>query len=353
MFQKLFSFLTPAQTTVGLSIGSSSIKLVELKNEKNTWKLLHFGMVQLPEDVVVNREIVNPTAVIDSLKTMLGQIKLKNKSVCTAISGTSLIIKRMTVEVQNMRELQEQVFWEAEQYLPFDIAEVVMDFQVLAQSKEQKVDVLLVAAKKTVVNSYMNAIESSGLKTKILDTDFFALQNIYEINYPAQSGEAVMIVDIGASAMKFIVVHSGIPVFTKEVTLGGSNLTAEIQKQLGLSYTDAETLKTGGQGGTYPQEVSDLMHMMTENFSSEVKKVLDVYSASSSGAPISYILLGGGSSKIPGLSKILEENLSQPTQMMNPFNAISYDPAVFTPEYVAAISPIAAVPLGLALRAGA
>jgi type IV pilus assembly protein PilM len=341
-------------TAVGLSIGTSSIKLVELKRAGKLWKLLHFGIVQLPEDIIVNREIINSIAVTDSIKTLIGQIKLKNHQVCTSLSGTSLIIRRMALEVPKLNELQEQVFWEAEQYLPFDVSEVVMDYQVLSRSKDSKTDVLFVAVKKTVLDSYMSCISDAGLKSKIVDVDVFALQNLFEVNYPANPSEAVAIIDIGASAMKTVVVHGGIPVFTKDTAIGGRNLTAEIQKNLNLTYVDAETLKIGAdQGGTIPQEVSDLMHVMADNFATEIKRAIDFYNASSSGAPIAYILLTGGSSKLPGLSRVVEESVGLPTQLMNPFNAISYDPAIFTQEYLSNIAPIAAIPIGLALRAGA
>ncbi len=343
-----------SQTAVGLSIGTSSIKLVELKKVGKMWKLLHFGIIQLPEDVVVNREIVNPIAVTENIKTLVDQIKLQNKAVCASLSGTSVIIKRMTLEVPNMRDLQDQVFWEAEQYLPFDVSEVVMDYQVLSRSKDHKTDVLLVAVKKTVLETYIKCIQDSDLKAKIIDVDFFALQNLFEANYPMNPAEAVAIIDIGASALKLMVLHAGIPVYTKDSAIGGHNLTSEIQKNLNLSFIDAEILKVdGGPGGTTPQEVSDLMMTMAENFATEIKRALDFYNASSTGAPVAYVLLSGGSSRIPGLSKIIEDSIGLPTQLINPFNSISYDPAVFTQEYLTNIAPIAGIPIGLALRAGA
>src|SRR5262249_10330025 len=157
-----------------LSIGTSAIKLVELKKSGKSWSLLHFGMAQLPEDVIVNREIVNHVAVVETVKTLINQLRLKNKSVCTSLSGTSVIIKRLTLEVPNMRELQDSVFWEAEQYLPFDISEVVMDYHVLSRGKDHKTDVILVAAKRNVVDTYMGCIQDSGLTPKIVDIDFFA-----------------------------------------------------------------------------------------------------------------------------------------------------------------------------------
>jgi type IV pilus assembly protein PilM len=172
------------------------------------------------------------------------------------------------------------------------------------------------------------------------------------VNYPVNPAEAVAVVDIGASSTKITVVHAGAPVFTKDSAIGGRNLTAEIQKSMNLSYADAESLKVGDTSNM-PQEISDLMHIMAENLATEIKRALDFYNASSSGAPVSYVLLAGGSSKIPELSKVVEEAAGIPCQLANPFNAISYDPAVFTPDYIAAIAPIAAIPIGLALRAGA
>jgi type IV pilus assembly protein PilM len=341
-------------SAIGLSIGTAAIKIVELKKVGNSWKLAHFGLVQLADDVVVNREIVNSVAVSESIKTLIGQIKLSSKSVCTSLSGSSVIIKRMTIDVPNTSELADQVFWEAEQYLPFDISDVVMDFQLLSISSDKKADVILVAVKKTVLDTYVNCVEDTGLKAKIVDVDYFALQNLYEANYPMNPGEAVAIVDIGAGSLKLVVVHDAVPVFTKDSAVGGRNLTAEIQKNLGLSYADAETLKTGGgPDGTIPQEVSELMQLMGENFAMEIKRALDFYNASSSGAPVAYVLLTGGSAKIPNLSKIVEDLVKLPVQIMNPFNSISYDPSVFTQEYLNSIASIAAVPIGLALRAGA
>jgi len=340
-------------TVVGLSIGSSSIKIIELKKAGNAWKLLHFGIVQIPDDVIVNREIVNPIAIVDSIKTLINQIKLNSRNVCASVSGTSVIFKRMTVDVPNPRETQEAVFWEAEQYLPFDVSQVYMDYHVLSRGSDNKTDLILIAAKKALVDTYMSAISDSGLVPKVIDIDFFAMQNLFELNYPANPSEAVALVDLGASATKIVVVDRGVPVFTKDSALGGRNITAEIQRNLNLNYADAETLKVGGQGGPMPQEVSDLLNIGAENFATEIKRALDFYSASSTGAPVAYVLLSGGSAKIPNISKVVEDATRLPTQVVNPFNAITYDPSVFTQEYLNAIAPLAAVPIGLAIRAGA
>lgn len=340
-------------TCIGLSIGTSSIKLAELKKSGKTYKLIHFGVVQLAEDGVVNREIVNSVAVIEGIKTLKNQLKLKNKMVCTSLSGNAVIVKRMSIEVQNPKELQEQVFWEAEQYLPFEASDVVMDYHLLTKAKEKNADLILVAAKRSVLDGYMGAVEQAGLKPKWVDTDFFALQNIFEANYPIGPNEAVAVVDLGAASLKMVVVHGGVPVFTKDSGIGGASLTAEIQKQLGLSYSDAEAMKLSASGGSMPQEVSDLMQMMSDQFATEIKRSIEFYHASSTGVPVSYILLAGGSARIPELSRWIEEKVGLPTQLLNPFNTITYDPKVFTQDYLSAIGSMASVPIGLALRAGA
>jgi len=356
LFSKLSGLLAfgGGDNAIGLSIGTSSIKLVELKKSGKSWKLLHFGIVQLPDETIANREITNQIAVVENLRTLVGQLKMKNKSACISLNGPSLIIKRMSIEVVDKKDLQEQVFWEAEQYIPFDISQVVMDFQVLSNSKDGKMDVLLVAVKKSELEAYMGCVQDAGLKPSVVDTDFFALQNVFEANYPVNPSEAVAVVDVGAASIKTVVMHAGVPVFTKDAAIGGRKLTEEIQKQLNLSFADAESLKVGGgQAGAMPQEVSDLMHVMAENFAAEIKRVIDFYSASSVGAPVSYALLGGGAARMPELSKIVEDTLGMPAQMINPFNSISYDPSIFTQDYITAIGPVAAIPVGLALRAGA
>jgi type IV pilus assembly protein PilM len=311
------------------------------------------GIAGLPPDSIVNREIVNPVAVTETLRSLLAQMSLQTDQVCASISGNSCIIKRMQIEVPNIKELQDQVFWEAEQYLPFEVSEVVMDFQLLSHSKEKIADVMLVGIKRSILDTYIACIEDAGLKVRIMDVDFFAMQNAFEFNYPVKPSEAAAVVDIGATSTKIAVLQSGVPIFTKDSALGGQNLTAEIQRHLNLPYSDAEALKTGAGGGAVPQEVSDLMQIAAENIAREIKRAIDFYSASSAGAPIQYLVLSGGGAKIPGLSKVVEDITGLPTQVMNPFNAISYDPAMFTQEYVTSVGPMAALPVGLAFRAGA
>ncbi|MBL7715012.1 MAG: type IV pilus assembly protein PilM [Bdellovibrionales bacterium] len=339
-----------SSSVIGLSVGSSSVKVVELIKKGKSFHLHHFGLAQLPEDAVINREIINPVAVIEAIKSLVAQIQIASRPVCTSISGNAVFIKRLTVEAPNQRELKEAVYWEAEQYLPFDPSEVVLDFHQIGK-RDKTFDVLLVGAKRSAVESYVGCIEDAGLKAKQVDVDFFAMQDSFELNYPQNPAEAVCLVDVGASSTKISIVQEGVPVFTKDSPMGGAALTAEIQKQLNLNFTDAETLKTGAAAGGVPQEVSDLMAASAEQIAGEIKQTLEVYHATGTGAPVAYVLVSGGGSKVPQFAKIVEDGCGLPTQVANPFNAISYDSGVFTQEYLAQIAPLAAVPVGLALRA--
>ncbi len=352
-FEKIKRFISPTNNFIGLSIGSSSIKLVELKKVKNSWALLHFGMIQLPAGVINNREIINPIAVTDHIKELIKQVNVSNHLVCASLSGASVLVKRMTLDVPHLEELQDQVFWEAEQYLPFDVSEVFMDYQILSRNKNNQTDLMFVAVKKTMLEAYSSCILDAGLKAHVIDIDFFALQNTFEINYQLTATEAAALVEIGSDSTKIEIIYNKIPVFTKDINLGGHSLTTEIQKILKISYADAESLKIGaGQQATTPQEISELLANMCEQISSEIKKALDFYHGSSLGPAVTFILLSGGSARIPGLSKMIEASLTLPTQIMNPFNAITCDPRLFSQDYLQKISTFASVPIGLALRLG-
>ena len=343
-----------AKSLIGMSIGTSSIKLVELKKTgADDWQLVHFATAQLPEETIVNREIVNPLAVVENIKTLDNELGLQERNVAISISGTSVIIKRLTVEVEKKTELEGQVFWEAEQYLPFDINEVYMDYSVLSPQSTGSVDVILVAAKQDVLDSYMGCVQDAGFVPKIVDVDFFALQHVFEANYQTPASQSSCLVDIGAASLKLLIVHDGIPVFTKESLMGGNNLTNEIQKHLDLSFADAESLKVSAQGVGTPQEVQELVGIMNENVAAEVKRGIDFYNASSSGAPVGGIYLTGGSAKLPNLVNFVANATGIQCQILNPFNVVSYDPEKLTDAEAVEIAPMAALALGLSIRAGA
>ena len=336
---------------IGVSIGTSSVKIAEIKKSGKSYTMTHFGIAQLPEGAIINREILNHMAVTDALKSLVSQLKIKGKQVTLSLSGAAVIIKKILLAPTAAQELEDAILWEAEQYVPFDINEVIFDYQILNKNgPEGKMEILLVTVKKALLDSYMAVIKDAGLNPKIVNVDFFAIQDTFEANYPDDQ-MAVALVDIGAASTKFSICIGGVPVYTRDAAIGGRDLTSEIQRHLNLTYQEAEILKIDGNTqGQLPQEVSDLMHVAAENIAGEIKRSIDFYVASNTGNTVNYVLLSGGCSRLPNLAKAVEDALGLPVQLLNPFANVGYDSKIFSADYLDAISSMAAVPVGLALR---
>lgn len=337
---------------VGLDLGSSSIKLVEADKKRSGWVIRSFTSVNLPEDSIVDGEIVNHSAVVEAIKNLIKESSVGAKGVCTSVSGSSVIIKHISIPKTTPKELDDQVFWEAEQYIPFDMKDINLDFEVLKlDNGEGKTEVLLVAAKKDFIEKRITTIKESGLNTEILDVDVFALANVFWENYELEDDSAVVLVDIGASLTKINIVDNKTTVFTRDVGIGGKNLTLDIQNKLGVSFQEAEVLKIDAcTTGQIPEEILPLVNAICENIALEIRRSLDFYAASPVQVPVGFVYLCGGSCRIPGLVNLLSEMLGLPVEYLNPFSKIACNGKQFSDEYVAAISSIAVVPLGLALR---
>jgi type IV pilus assembly protein PilM len=337
---------------VGLDIGSSAIKLVEVEKKRNGWLVRSFSSVTLPEDTIVDGEIVNQAAVVESIKTLLKEASPRSKMVCTSVAGASVIIKHISIPKTGPKELEDQVYWEAEQYIPFDMKEISLDFEVVSEdSGDGKMDILLVAAKKDFIDKRLTTVRESGLDPTILDIDVLALANVFWENYEMTPDNAVVLVDVGASLTKINIVSHNTTIFTRDVAIGGKNLTQEIQNKLGISFQEAEVLKIDAcSTGQIPEEVLPLVTSISENVALEIRRSLDFYAASPVQLPVTGVFLCGGASRIPGLSNMLTEVLGLAVEYLNPFNKVACSGKQFNEEFVAAISSSAAVPLGLALR---
>jgi type IV pilus assembly protein PilM len=336
---------------VGLDIGTHSVKLVELLKAKGVWQLVSFAVSPVPHGAIVEGEIVDPEALIEVIQDLFRSAKIKSRRVCVSISGSSVIIKRVPIPALSEKEVNEQVTWEAEQYIPFDLDEVYMDHQIVSKDvAASNCEVVLTAAKKEFVDSYVTLIKNANLKPILIDLDTFAVSNVFEANYEIDPKESVVLVDLGAASMKLSIHHGGGPLFTRDIPMGGNYLTSEIQKKLQVSWQDAEMLKVGGQGGGMPQEVADVIRLAVENLVNEVRRSIDFFIASSSDHVISYGLVTGGGTRVPGLVDGLQESIGVPFQILNPFGGINPDPKIFPPDYISEISPIASVATGLAMR---
>ncbi|MBI3753025.1 MAG: type IV pilus assembly protein PilM [Deltaproteobacteria bacterium] len=338
---------------VGLDIGSNSIKLIQLAPTKKGWKLVNIGMSNLPPEAIVDGSIIDSMTVISAVKELAAQQGIKIKNCVSALTGHSVIIKKVNLPVMTEAELAESIQWEAEQYIPFPITDVNIDFQILGADTEGRgqMEVMLVAVKKDVINDYTNVIKEAGLIPVVVDVDSFALENMFEMNYAIAPNENIAIINIGATITSINVLRSGITIFTRAIPLGGNQFTEEIQKALGISFKDAETLKLGGEvSGIDAEAVPQVIERISGNVAMEIKRSIDFFLGGAPGMFIGKIYLSGGCAKTKGLPAIIQERTAIPVEMLNPFANIECSPKKFALDYIKEIAPYFGVGVGLGMR---
>ncbi len=337
---------------LGLDIGSSSIKAVELELGKKSTKLTHFGMIQLPPEAIVDGAFMDSASIVESIRSLVEGLKVKTKNVAVSIAGHSVIIRKINIAAMPESQLEESIKWEAEQYIPFDIEDVNLDFQILDEpAGPDQMTVLLVAAKKEMINDYTAVIEEAGLHPVIVDVDSFAIENAYNLNNESSDDEVVALVNIGAGVMNVNILKGGTSAFTRDISIGGRQITEEIQKRLKMTYEEAEALKVGENGPAAKNaEVEEVVRSTAEQLAAEVRRSLEFFAASSSGEEIKKIFLSGGCAKIAILPNLISERIGTPIEIFNPFAKIDFNPDVYDREYIKQIAPLAAVGVGLALR---
>jgi type IV pilus assembly protein PilM len=344
-----------SKLALGLDIGSSSVKLVQLKEKKGGYALTGFGVAPLPPEAMVDGALMNSSAIVEAIQGLLAEQRLKGKDVAIGVRGHSVIIKKIQLPRMTQEELDETIQWEAEQYIPFDVKDVNIDTQVLTPEGDAagQMDVLLVAAKKDMINDFTAVCSEAGLSVSVVDVDAFAVQNAFETNYEAPAGETVVLVNVGAAVANINVVANGQTTFTRDVTMGGNAFTEEIQKQLNVSYDEAEALKVGGHGesdSVVPQEVERVIQGVADQLAGEIQRSIDFYAATAADHRIARVYLSGGTARIPALSKAIEQRAAVPVEVLDPFRGIEIDHKKFDPALIAGASAGAAVAVGLALR---
>jgi type IV pilus assembly protein PilM len=341
-----------AKTIVGLDIGSSSIKAIELKRSKGEIMVSHLGMEPLASDIVVDSMIVDSGSVSSAISKIFGEHNIKTKNVATSVSGHSVIVKPIKVQPMTESELAEGITTEAAQHIPFDIADVNLDFEILnPDSPGSQMDVLLVAVKKDKILNYTNVLSLAGKTPSVVDIDAFALQNCYEYNYQPSPDATVALLNLGASVMNINIVKGTTPLFTRDVSVGGNQYTDSLQKELDLSFEDAESLKLGRRVGTVSEDAKQpILQQVTEIIVLEIQKTFDFFRATASGEHIERIYLAGGSSKVPGLVEALRQEFSLPVEILNPFARIMPPADSFESGILDQNPGQLAVAVGLALR---
>ena len=344
-----------AKQCIGLDIGSSSVKAVQLRKKGTGWALQAFGMQPLVPQTIVDGTIMDQGAVAEAVRALWSRLKLRQKEVAIAIAGHSVIIKKITVPAMKPDELAANIRNEAEHHIPFGRDDVEIDYHVTnPMTPSGQTELLLVAAKKEVVSDYIQVVRDANLSPQVVDVAAFASQNGFEANYSLDPRETIVLINIGAAISNINIVRSGVSLFTRDVTIGGNAFTEEIQKQMGIAGDEAEAYKVGGsqtEDGVVPQEVLRVMEGVAEVMAGEFQRSLDFFLATTADANVTRIVLAGGSSKVTSLHRAIERRSRLPVEVANAWNRIEIDPQLDR-NYLAAHSPEALIGVGLSMRAG-
>ncbi len=344
-------FLKKQKLSIGLDIGSHAVKMCEMSETNSGRKLVSLGSSVLAPDAVRDGVLQEPAAVAEAISSLVENLRVKGKKIAISISGYSVIVKKINLAVMTKEEMESHIQSEAEQYIPFDIDDVYLDFQDLKTNteNEDRTDVMLVAAKKEVVDEYLTLLDSVGLKTLIVDVDAFALENAYEANFNLD--ENVALIDIGASKMNINVISSGTSILARDVVLGSRQVTEQIQSAFDLSYEDAEALKIGMiLPGDRQERLEEIFVNACTQWITEIKRALDFYFSNYPDESIGKLILSGGGARINGLAQFFQQETGIPVEIFNPFFKASTDSNAIDPDYLKHIAPEMAICAGLATR---
>ncbi len=336
---------------LGIDIGSYSVKICQLARSGKKYQILALGSAILPDEAVSDGSLEDAEEVSKVINLLIKNLKLKNRKVAFSISGYSVIVKKINIAAMSRPELEAHIDSEAEQYIPFDIDDVYLDYQDLhtAGSGNDMTDVMLVAAKKDVVDRYIEMLAGLKLTTKIVDVDSFAFENAYEFNYYGHDN--VALIDIGASKMNINILSNGISVVARDVLIGSNHLTDEIADNLGIEFEEAEEVKLGIRQVPEEQDsIEDAFSTICTKWVLEIKKAIDIYQANNPSAPVERIVLGGGGSKVVGLTDFLAQETGLKVERFNPFANLDFNSKKMDAAYLKSIGPEMAIATGIALR---
>lgn len=338
---------------IGLDIGSRSIKAAEIAETKKGNTLERFGIVDIPPGLIEDGAIKDAEQVSDTIRRLFKDYGIKGQNVALSVGGYSVIVKKINVQSMPEEQLQETISFEAEQYIPFDISDVNLDFQILGENENNpnQMNVLLVAAKKEMVNDYLNLAQMAGLNPCIIDVDAFALQNIYELNYAPDEGENIALIDIGASKTSLNILKGKASVFMRDVSLGCGQINQKIASLIDCSIVEAEQIKFGDQSDKITAgDLSDIVSSVVSDWCTEIRRALDFFYSTYPDDQIKKIILSGGGGNIKEFRQLLSVETSAEVATINPFEALHIDENRFDVDFLKRIAPQASISMGLATR---
>jgi len=337
----------------GVDIGTSSVKVASLKRSGQKFALEALALENLPSDSIVDGAIISKLTVAEAIDRLFRDNGIINDRIATSICGHSVIVKKINVPEQSKKELAESIQWEAEQYVPFDISEVNIDYQLLKKGLSgNRMEVLLVAAKRDKITDHTSVLSMAGKRPAVVDIDAFALQNVYEVNYQPEETLVVALLDIGSSMINVNIVRGSDFLFTRDIAMGGSLYTEHLQRDLNISFEDAEALKRGDSpDGETREKVDGIVQEVSEILALEIEKTFDFFKSTSDVAEVREVYLSGGASRTEGLREFLDDKLEIPVAYLDPFKNVTVPEGKVPSEYTNELASDFAVAVGLALRA--
>jgi len=347
-----FALSRSRRTTVGLDIGSSLVKIVEIDHGRSTPTLVRVGIVPLPPEAIVDGEVMDRLLVLDAVRECVTQAGIKSKDIVSAVSGRALIVKKVVMDKMNQEDAQEAIHWEAEQHVPFDIDDVCLDFQILNDNVgNNQMQVLLVAAKKEAIHAHADLVRDAGLRPVVIDVDAFAVQNCYEANYDTTSGRVVGLLNVGSETSNLNIVQNGAPQFTRDLSVGRSRFVEEVQRDFNVSKDEASRmLSQMPQDGSERDRLRETVRRTAEELSLGIERSFAFLKGSGDAERLDALMVSGGGAQMPLLREFLAERHGVSADVTDPLRQVSYDPELFSKQPVEEVAPLLAVGVGLGLR---
>ena len=346
------SFARARKSSIGLDIGSSLVKIVELDFSRSQPALSKLGVVPLPPEAIVDGEVMDRLLVVDAIRECAAQAGVRGGEVVTAVSGRALIVKKVLMDKMDQADAREAIFWEAEQHVPFDIEDVSLDFQILDEGGGgNQMQVLLVAAKKELIHQHADLVREAGLEPRIIDLDAFAVQNCYESNYGPEPRKVVGLVNIGAEVTNLNIVQGGAPQFTRDLSVGRSRFVEEVQREFNIGQDEASRLLTQERpDGVSEDTMRTVVARAAEELSGGLERSFAFLKSAEGGAQLDTVFLSGGGSQMPLLRRHLASRHEVPVEVLDPLRSVAFEPELFSEQPPEELAPLLAVGVGLALR---
>ena len=346
--EKSMALFGKKKSSIGVDVGSGFVKVVEVDHSGDQPEVTRVAMRPLLPDAIVEGEIMDYGLVSETISSLFEEVGLKGRDVITAVGGHDVIIKKIEMDRMKESDAREVIRWEAEQHVPFDIKSVELDFQILNPNEEGlRMEVLLVAAKRELVDNKVSLLVDAGLSPAVIDVDAFALHNAFEHNYPGAMKGIVALVNIGHETTNVNILENGVPILTRDIPFGSRRVREDLQRERGLTAEQAEDVV---QGRERFQDLDTFVDSSADEVAVGIERASAFLMTRQSGEGLGQIYLSGGGSRIPGMTEALAQRMNVETHLVNPFERVPRRADAGKGLNLEEVGPMLLLPLGLALR---